>query len=307
MRKHRSPPDVLFRAVAALSASVVIVVLAGIFIQLFMNARLSIDKFGLSFFTRDVWDPVTEDFGALSSIYGTIVSTALAMILAVPLSLAIALFLVEIAPPLLSRVVGDAIELLAAIPSIIYGIWGLFILAPIMADHVQPWLADHFAGVPLFAGPPMGIGMMTAGIILGLMILPYICSVTRDVLRMVPPVLKESAYGMGATTWEVTRKVSIPYGFRGIVGAVVLGLGRAIGETMAVTFVIGNDHTLATSLFAAGTTISATLANEFSEATTPMYLSALVELGLALMAISVVFQAAAYFWMARLGRAEARA
>ncbi|MEK8024211.1 MAG: phosphate ABC transporter permease subunit PstC [Candidatus Hydrogenedentota bacterium] len=300
-------PDFLFRTSAAVAASTVIVLLGGIFLELCINARLSIARFGFSFFTRDVWNPVTEDFGALSSIYGTIVSSGLAMLLAVPLSMAIALFLVELAPPLLSRVVGDAIELLAAIPSIIYGIWGLFILSPLIADHVQPWIQETFGEIPLFSGPPMGIGMMTSGIILGFMILPYICAVTRDVLKMVPPVLKESAYGMGATTWEVTRNVSIPYGLRGIIGAVFLGLGRALGETMAVTFVIGNDHTLSTSLFAAGTTISATLANEFSEATTPMYLSSLVELGLALMAISVVFQAAAYFWMSRLGRVTARA
>jgi phosphate transport system permease protein len=299
--------DIVFQSLSGLAALAIIALIAAIFLELFTNARPSIEKFGLDFLTTDEWNPVTEQYGALSSVYGTLVSTAIAMLIAVPMSLIIALFLVELAPPLLSRVVGDAIELLAAIPSIIYGIWGLFVIAPLMADHVQPFIQEHLGTLPIFQGPPMGIGMMTAGIILGIMVLPYVCAVTRDVLRMVPPVIKESAYGLGATTWEVTRQVSLPYGLRGIVGAVFLGLGRALGETMAVTFVIGNNHTVSTSLFDAGTTISATLANEFSEATTPMYVSALIELGLVLFVISVLFQAAAWFWIGRLERRERRA
>ncbi len=292
--------DTVFRAAAFACAAGIVILMVAILWELGEGARPAWEKFGMSFLTTDVWDPVNEDFGALSSVYGTCVSTLIAMILAVPTALVIALFLVELAPPAVSSVAGTALELLAAIPSIIYGIWGLFIVSPLMADHVQPLISEHFGHLPIFDGPPMGIGMMTAGVILGVMILPYISSVARDVLAMIPAVVKESAYGMGATTWEVAWRVSLPYGLSGIVGAVFLGLGRAIGETMAVTFVIGNDHTLSTSLFAAGTTISATLANEFSEATTPVYVSSLVALGLVLFGVSILFQAIAYLWTSRL-------
>ena len=268
--------------------------------ELAWNSRLSIEKFGLGFLVSDAWDPVKEEFGALSSIFGTLVSTAIAMLLAVPLSLVTALFLVELAPPFLSRIVGAGIELLAAIPSIIYGMWGLFIFAPFMADHVQPHLQGTLGFLPLFKGPPMGIGMLTAGIILALMILPFICAVSRDVFQMVPAVVKESAYGVGATTWEVTNKVTIRYGIRGIIGACFLGLGRAIGETMAVTFVIGNDHRISASLFHAGNSIASTLANEFTEATEPVYMSALIELGLVLLGITVIIQIIAHLWLRRI-------
>jgi phosphate transport system permease protein len=260
------------------------------------------ERFGARFLVTQAWNPVTGEFGALSSIYGTLVSTAIAMAVAVPLSLIIALFLVELAPPRISRFVGGAIELLAAIPSIIYGMWGLFVFAPFMADHVQPLLARVGGDFPLFSGPPMGIGMLTAGLILALMILPFITSVTRDVFRMVPAVVTESAYGIGSTTWEVTRKVTIPYGIQGIVGACFLGLGRAIGETMAVTFVIGNRHDISLSLFAAGSTIASTLANEFTEASEGLYLSTLVELGLVLFLITFGIQLAAQLWLRRTRR-----
>ncbi|HEX9860132.1 MAG TPA: phosphate ABC transporter permease subunit PstC, partial [Nitrospirota bacterium] len=230
--------------------------------------------------------------------------TGIALVIAIPLSLVTALFLVELAPPALSRVAGGAVELLAAIPSIIYGMWGLFVFAPFMAGHVQPYLMDAYPDFPLFAGAPMGIGMLTAGIILALMVLPFITSVTRDVFRLVPPVLKESAYGLGSTTWEVTHKVTVRYGIRGVVGACFLGLGRAIGETMAVTFVIGNEHRISASLFDAGNSIASTLANEFSEASEPMYLSSLVELGLVLLVITVVIQSAAHLWLMRMQRSS---
>lgn len=276
--------------------------MAGLLVELVRNSMLSISAFGLGFLTSAKWDPVAGEFGALSSIYGTIISTLIALVLAVPASLVIALFLVELAPKKLSGFFGTAIELLAAIPSIIYGMWGLFVFAPFMANWIQPILQKHAGFTPLFQGPPMGIGMLTAGIILALMILPFISSVMRDVLKMVPPVMKESAYGLGATTWEVTKDVSIKYGLRGMVGAVFLGLGRAIGETMAVTFVIGNDHRLAASLFASGNTIASTLANEFTEASEPLYLSALVELGLVLFVITALFQAAAQIWLRRAAR-----
>ena len=229
----------------------------------------AIRQFGWRFFFSNEWNPVLQDFGAASSIFGTLVSTLIAMAIAVPLSLAIALFLVELAPPRVSRIVGTLIELLAAIPSIIYGMWGLFVFAPFMAHYVQPLLGGRWGFCPLFQGPPMGIGMLTAGIILAFMVLPFISAIARDVFQLVPPVVKESAFGMGATTWEVTYKVTIPYGLVGIIGAGFMGLGRALGETMAVTFVIGNAHRISASLFAPGNTIASTLANEFSEATDP--------------------------------------
>ena len=281
-------------------AGAIFLVILAMALGLVWNSRLSLREFGPGFLVSDAWDPVRSNYGALSSIYGTLVSTLIAMALAVPLALVTALFLVELAPPLLSAVVGVGVELLAAIPSIIYGMWGLFVFAPFLADHVQPRLQSTLGFLPLFQGPPMGIGMLTAGIILALMILPFICAVSRDVFRMVPAVVKESAYGMGATTWEVTRKVTVRYGIRGIVGACFLGLGRAIGETMAVTFVIGNDHRISASLFGAGNSIASTLANEFTEASDPLYLSALVELGLVLLGITLLIQGIAHLWLRRI-------
>jgi len=296
--------DALFRGFTALCAGMVFLVIAAMAAELAWNSRLSIREFGAGFLASTEWNPVAGRFGALSSIFGTLVSTLIAMLLAVPLALVTALFLVELAPPLLSRLVGAGVELLAAIPSIIYGMWGLFVFAPFMADHVQPRLQGALGFLPLFQGPPMGIGMLTAGIILALMILPFICAVSRDVFQMVPAVVKESAYGMGATTWEVTRKVTLRYGFQGVIGACFLGLGRAIGETMAVTFVIGNDHRISASLFSAGNSIASTLANEFTEASEPLYLSALVELGLVLLGITVVIQILAHLWLRSIRRSS---
>jgi phosphate transport system permease protein len=297
---HKNRADLLFRWLTAFCAIVVILVIAGLVFELARNSVPAFEEFGFGFLISDNWDPLSRDFGAAGSVYGTIVSTIIAMLLAVPISLAIALFLVESAPPFLSRIVGGGIELLAAIPSIIYGMWGLFVLAPVMREHVQPLLGDTLGFLPLFQGPPLGIGMLTAGIILALMILPYISAVSRDVLGMVPRVIKESAYGVGATTWEVTRKVSLRYGMRGIVGAMFLGLGRAIGETMAVTFVIGNSAAISASLFAPSHTIASTLANEFAEAVDPLYSSSLIALGLVLFAITLLFQAGAHFWLRHL-------
>ncbi len=295
--------DLVFRGITACCAGLILAIILALIGELVWNSKLSLHQFGFAFFTSRAWNPVTGEFGALSSIYGTLVSTAIAMLLALPLSLITALFLVELAPPALSRIVGMGIELLAAIPSIIYGMWGLFVFAPWMARHLEPALGQYFGFLPLFQGPPMGIGMLTAGIILALMILPFICAVSRDVFQMVPAVVKESAYGLGATTWEVTRKVTLRYGIRGIIGAAFLGLGRAIGETMAVTFVIGNDHTLSASLFSAGNSIASTLANEFSEASEPLYLSSLMELGLVLFAITALLQVAAQVWLHRMQKA----
>jgi phosphate transport system permease protein len=289
--------DRVFKVMVIVSATMIPLVILGIFIELVRNSKLSIGKFGLGFLFSSDWNPVTQDFGALSGIFGTGLSTLIAMVLAVPLGLVIALFLVELAPPKISAFLGGAIELLAAVPSIIYGMWGLFVFAPFMADYIQPFLGNTLGFLPLFKGPPMGIGMLSAGIILALMILPYISSVTRDVFRMVPTVVKEAAYGVGGTSWEVTNGVTMRYALRGIVGAGFLGLGRALGETMAVTFVIGNSHRISVSLFASGNSIASTLANEFTEAAEPMYLSSLIYLGLVLFLITMIFQAAAQVWL----------
>lgn len=295
--------DGIFKGIAVICACLVPLLIAGIFAGLLYYSLPAMKKFGLGFLISQEWNPVTKEFGAASSIFGTMVSTLIAMLVAVPLSLAIALFLVELAPPLLGRVVGTLIELLAAIPSIIYGMWGLFVFAPFVADRVQPLLGKTLGFLPLFQGPPMGIGMLTAGIILGFMILPFITAIARDVLTLVPKTLRESAFGMGATTWEVMRQVMIPYGLVGIIGALFLGLGRALGETMAVTFVIGNSHRISASLFAAGNSIASTLANEFAEATEVIYISALVELGLVLFLITYLVQVLAQYLLRRLYRA----
>jgi phosphate transport system permease protein len=301
--RSRSRGDQTFRWLTLLSASLIPLLIFGIFLVLLQQSIPAIKKFGFHFLTSETWNPVTEHFGGLSSIYGTIVSTVIGMIIAVPLSLALALFLVELAPPKASKVVSTIIEMLAAIPSIIYGMWGLFFFAPFMAKYIQPPLGKTLGWLPLFQGPPLGIGMLTAGIILAIMVLPFICAITRDVFSLVPNVVKEAAFGMGATTWEVTYKVTIPYGLVGIIGAVFLGFGRALGETMAVTFVIGNSHHIATSLFSPGNSIASCLANEFSEATTTMYVSSLIELGLILFVVTYVMQILSQMLLKRMYRA----
>jgi len=294
----------IFVGSARLAASLVFILIASIFISLLVGAYPALKKFGLPFVASTEWNPVTENFGALVSIFGTIVTSTIAILLAVPLSLGIAVFITELSPPWLKRPIGIAIELLAAIPSIIYGMWGLFIFAPWFADNVQPWITDNFGEIPLigefFQGPPMGIGMFTAGLILAIMIMPFITAMMRDLFEIVPSVLKESAHGLGATTWEVVLNVVIPYTKIGIVGAIMLGLGRALGETMAVTFVIGNAHSISASLFMPGTTISSTLANEFTEAVGDIYTSSLFALGLILFVITMVVLACAKFLLLRI-------
>ena len=289
--------DLLFRLLTRSTAGVVALLFFAMLLVLWQQSQPSVNAFGFGFLTSDEWNPVTERFGALVAVSGTLLTTAIAMLVAVPVSIGIALFLTEIAPYWLRSPVGTAIELLAAIPSIVYGMWGLFIVVPIMADSVEPWLIEHFGALPLFSGAPMGVGMLTAGLVLALMIIPFISSVTRDVFLMVPQNLKESAYALGATTWEVVKDVMIPYGKKGIVGAVFLGLGRALGETMAVTFVIGNANRLSMSLLAPGNSIASTLANEFTEADGDIYLSALVELGLVLFFITFVVLSLAQIWL----------
>jgi phosphate transport system permease protein len=303
--RSRNTGDLIFQSLTGLGAVVVVAVVGAILLLLLWKSMPSIQRFGLGFITSSDWDPLHERFGAWPSIYGTLVTTAIAMLLAVPLSLVTALFLVDLSPPWLSRIVGTGLELLAAVPSIIYGMWGMTVFASFMQRWIEPGLAGTLGFLPLFQGQMNGMGMLTAGLILALMILPYICAVSRDVFRMTPGVLKESAYGMGATTWEVTRDVTIPYGMRGILGAVFLGLARAIGETMAVTFVIGDNRHVAASLFASGNTISSTLANQFNEATGIKY-SVLVELGLVLFLITVAFEIFAHLWLRRLRNAGGR-
>jgi len=300
--------DKLFRGATRTTAILVFGVVFGIFVSLLIGAYPSLKKFGFHFLFNSEWNPVTEQFGALVAIFGTLVTSAIALLIAVPASFGIALFITQLAPDWLKRPVGTAIELLAAIPSIIYGMWGLFVFAPLFADHVQPWVTDHTSDWPLlgmlFDGPPMGIGMFTAGLILAIMVIPFIASVMRDVFDVVPPMLKESAYGLGATTWEVVWNVVLPYTKIGVVGGIMLGLGRALGETMAVTFVIGNAHEISSSLFMPGTTISSALANEFTEAVGEIYSSALIELGLILFLITFIVLALARLLLRRLTARE---
>ena len=296
--------DAAFFQLTRGSAILVLVILGGIIVSLILGAALALGTFGLSFLITQTWNPVTEVFGAAAPIYGTVVTSAIALLIAAPLGLLIALFLTELCPMFLRRPIGIAIELLAGIPSIIYGIWGLFVLAPFLQRTLQPALIDSFGDIPvlstLFAGPPSGIGILTAGLILAIMALPLITSISRDVFETVPAVLKEAAYGVGCTTWEVFRHVVLPYTRVGVIGAIMLALGRVLGETMAVTFVIGNAHRIPTSLLAPGTTISATIANEFTEAVGDLYTSSLIALGLVLFVITFIVLAAARYMLMRL-------
>jgi phosphate transport system permease protein len=298
--------DVVFRALTRAAAIGVLAILGGVILSLLIGSLPALQTFGLNFLVSERWNPVTEQFGALAPIYGTLVTSFIAMLIAVPLGLLIATFLTELCPLWLRRPVGIAIELLAGIPSIIYGIWGLFVFAPFLQETLQPFLITIFGPIPvlsaLFAGPPYGIGMLTAGLILAIMVLPFVTAISRDVFDAVPTVLKEAAYGIGCTTWEVVRYVVIPYTRVGVIGGVMLGLGRALGETMAVTFVIGNAHKVSASLLAPGTTISATIANEFTEAVGDLYTSSLIALGLILFVITFIVLAAARYMLMRIER-----
>lgn len=298
--------DRLFRYVTHGAALGVLALLGCVIVALGIGALPVLQAFGFNFLIEQSWNPVTEKFGALAPIYGTIVTSLIAMLIAVPIGLLIAFFLTELCPPWLRRPIGISIELLAGIPSIIYGIWGLFVFAPFLQQTVQPALINVFGNIPLlsalFAGPPYGIGILTAGLILAIMVLPFITSISRDVFDAVPQVLKESAYGIGCTTWEVFRRVVMPYARVGVIGGVMLGLGRALGETMAVTFVIGNAHRISASILAPGTTISATIANEFTEAVGDLYTASLIALGLILFAITFVVLAIARYLLLQLER-----
>ena len=300
--------DFIFHKITFSFALLVLLVLVGIMISLVIGAWPAFEKFGPGFVTRIEWDPVNSEYGAMIAIAGTLITSFLALLLAFPVSFGIALFLTEICPAWLKRPLGTSVELLAGVPSIIYGMWGLFVFAPFFADHVQPLLQATLGQIPvigeLFQGPMMGIGMLTAGIILAIMIIPFIASVMRDVFETCPAVLKESAYALGCTRWEVVRKIVLPYTRVGVVGGVMLGLGRALGETMAITFVIGNAHKLSWSLFSAGNSIASTLANEFAEAEAGLHVSSLFALGLILFVITFIVLAAAKLMLLKMGKAE---
>jgi phosphate transport system permease protein len=301
--------DRIFAWTAYGAAISTLTLLAGIIVSLVISAWPAIDKYGLSFLTRSVWDPVQNDYGGLVMIYGTLATSFIALVIAVPVSFGIALFLTELSPARLKRPLGTAIELLAAVPSIVYGMWGLLVFGPILATYVQQPLQAAFSGVPyigaLVSGPPVGIGILSAGIILAIMIIPFIASVMRDVFEVTPPLLKESAYGLGSTTWEVMWKVVLPYTKAGVVGGIMLGLGRAIGETMAVTFVIGNMNQLdSLSLFQAANSITSALANEFAEAGEGLHQASLIYLGLVLFFITFVVLTLSKLFLAQLKKSE---
>ena len=281
--------NVLFGGSAWAFGILVLILLAAVMIALVIGAAPAFKEFGISFVWTEVWNPVKDHYGALSPLYGTLITSFIAMIIGVPISLGIAIFLTELCPNYLKRPISTAVELLAAVPSIIYGMWGLFVMAPLMQKYIEPFLIGTLGNVPvlgsLFQGPPYGIGLFSAGIILSAMVLPYMVSIMRDVFETVPPQLRESAYGLGATTWEVVRSVVLPYSRVGVIGAFMLALGRALGETMAVTFVVGNSYHIATSILAPGATISASLANEFAEAD-GLQLSSLLALGFLLFVLT---------------------
>lgn len=300
--------DAVFRNVTRLSAFFVFALLGAILVSLAVGAMPSMQKFGIAFLWSDNWDPVQDDFGALVPIAGTLATSGIALAIAIPVSFGIAMFLTELSPVWLRRPLGTAIEMLAAIPSIIYGMWGLFIFAPLFQQYVQPGVQKALANVPVIgafvSGPPMGIGMLTAGIILAVMVIPFITAVMRDVFELVPAMLKESAYALGSTTWEVVWRVVLPYTKVGVIGGIMLGLGRALGETMAITFVIGNAHQLSKSFFAPGNSIASALANEFTEAVGDIYTAALIELGLILFLITTIVLALSKLLLLQLGKRE---
>ena len=311
-RSARKPwADTLFALLARASALLTLALLIGIIVSLIDGAMPAIREYGLSFLWRSEWDPVQDQYGGLVMIYGTLMTSFIALLIAVPVSFGIALFLTELSPAWLKRPLGIAVELLAAVPSIVYGMWGLMVFGPLLSEHVQMPLQSLFQGVPvlgeLFSGPPVGIGLLSAGIILAIMIIPFIASVMRDVFEVTPPMLKESAYGLGSTTWEVVWKVVLPYTKTGVVGGIMLGLGRALGETMAVTFVIGNMNQLnSLSLFEAANSITSALANEFAEANEGLHQASLIYLGLVLFFITFVVLSFSKVLLAQLKKNEGR-
>ena len=308
--KRQQQLDALFVGSTRFFAILVLASLGGILFSLILGAMPSIEKFGFGFFTSSNWDAVAGEYGALAPIYGTIVTSGLALLFAVPVSFGIAVFLTELCPVWLRKPLGICVELLAGIPSIIYGMWGLFVFAPFFAEHFQPFFIKYLGAIPvigsLFQGAPMGIGIFTASLILAIMIIPFIASVMRDVFEITPQPLKEAAYGLGSTQWEVIRNVVLPYTKAGVIGGIILGLGRALGETMAVTFVIGNTFNISPSLFNSGVSITSALANEFAEAVDPLHLSSLLYLGLILFFITFVVLCFAKILLLRMQQSEGK-
>ena len=300
--------DRAFRWLVTGAGLLVLLSLTAAALSMLWGGRATFQKFGLGFLWSNAWDPVGQDFGALVPIYGTVVTATIALIIAVPVSFGIAMFLTEIAPKWLRTPIATAIELLAGIPSIIYGMWGLFVLVPVLSEHVYPWVDEHLGTLPVvgefFAGPPLGLGMLTAGLVLAIMVIPFIASVMREVFLTVPGRLKESAYALGSTRWEVVWDIVLPYTRSAVIGGIFLGLGRALGETMAVTFVLGNAHELTTSLLMPGNSIAATIANEFAEADSEQYRSALIALGFVLFLVTFVVLAAARLMLRQLSKKE---
>ena len=313
MKKLKNLPlaDIAFGTISFLASFLILTLVLSTFTVLYKESSLAIHKFGvLNFILTEDWDPVKEVFGAAAPLFGTIVTTVLSLVMAIPVALGIAIFLTEVSPKFLKTPIGIAIEMLAAIPSIIYGMWGLFTLAPIMANYVEPFLQKTIGKIPvigmLFQGEPQGIDLFTASFILSIMIIPFIASVARDALNLTPNIMKESAYALGATKWEVVKDVMIPYAKLGIYGGIVLALGRALGETMAVAFVLGNNHQITTSLFDAAATITVTLANEFTEADSDIYLSSLFYLALILFVLSFIILAIAKYFLMKAERGYSR-
>jgi phosphate transport system permease protein len=302
--RQEARAEIVFRTMSRGAAALVLILLGGVLVSLLYSSWPALAEFKLNFLVDQSWNPVKEKFGALASIYGTVITSLIAMLIAVPMSFGVAVFMTEICPTRLRAPLNTAIELLAAVPSIVFGIWGLFVLGPILQHTVQPWLIDTFGGWeiigPLFQGPPYGIGLFTAGLVLAVMVLPFITAVMREVFQMTPQSLREAAYGLGATQWQVVWNVVVPWSRPGMVGGVMLGLGRALGETMAVTFVVGNAHKIHASLLAPGTTISATIANEFTEAYGELYTSSLTALGLILFVLTFAIIAIARLMLLRL-------
>ena len=300
--------DRVFKFLVAAAATTVLVVLLGAVLSMAWGGREALQTFGLGFFVSSDWDVGARQYGALVPIFGTVVTSIIAMVIAVPVSFGIALFLTEVSPPWLRTPLASALELLAGIPSIIYGMWGLFVLAPLLAEHVYPWMGEHLAPLPLvgklFEGPPLGIGMLTAGLGLAIMVIPFISSVMREVFLTVPSRLKESAYALGSTRWEVVWDVVLPYTRSAVVGGIFLGLGRALGETMAVTFVIGNAYDISLGLLNPGTSIASTIANEFAEALDPLHRSSLLAVGFVLFALTLVVLALARLMLMQLKRRQ---
>lgn len=298
--------DIIFVNLTRFFAFLVLMSLGGIMISLVVGAWPSIQEYGLGFYTSSEWSTVKDEYGALAPIYGTVVTSIIAILLAVPISFGIAIFLTELCPAVLRRPLGMAIELLAGIPSIIYGMWGFFVLAPLFAKYVEPYIIQAFGPIPilgsLFGGPPLGIGIFTAALILAIMIIPFIAATMRDVFSVVPELLKESAYGAGATTWEVMYKIILPYTKAGVVGGIILGLGRALGETMAVTFLVGNTYNINPNLFGSGVTITSALANEFAEASSELHLASLLNLGLILFVITFIVLSLSKLMLARIDK-----